>query len=190
MTLHPFRRSAGALVLSIGSSLLSGGIVHAQPDYGFGSCPIFGQMFRQGPSHAYGPAYRQQYQPRMGWRMRQPVMARIVDENGDGVISGDEAAASYEGLFESMDADGNGMLTNDEYMAARMGAGAGEVFYGSRNQQMQERERNGFKTMDTNGDGKVSQREFMVACRERFQTSDLDKDGKVTVWEFRSQPRL
>jgi hypothetical protein len=187
---HLIRRSTGALVLSIGASLLWGGHVHAQPGYGFDFCPIFGQMFRQGPSYGYGPAYGQQYRPRIGWSMTQAVMARTVDENGDGVISDDEAAARYEELFATIDADGDGMLTNHEYMAVRRGAAAEEVFYGPRNQQMHERKRNRFQTMDANGDGKVSQSEFMVGCRERFQASDLDKDGKVTAWEFRSRPRL
>jgi len=122
--------------------------------------------------------------------MGQAVTARIVDENGDGVISDDEAAARYEEVFAAMDADRDGMLTNDEYMAVRMVAGAGEVFYGPHNQQVEERKRGRYQTMDTNGDGKLSQSEFMVGCRERFQGSDLDKDGKVTAWEFRSRPRF
>lgn len=191
MTLQHFRRPAVALGFYIGASFLFGGLVHAGSGYGFDFCPIpFGQMFGKDPGFGYGPAYGRQYRPRTGWGMGQVVTARIVDENGDGVISDDEAAARYEEDFAAMDVDRDSMLSNDEYMAARMAAGAGEVFYGPYNQQVQDRQRGRFQTLDADADGKVSQSEFMIGSRERFQGSDLDKDGKVTAWEFRSRPRL
>ena len=44
-----------------------------------------------------------------------------IDNDGDGMISDDEAAAQVEAVFLAMDSDDDGELTEEEYMAVRMG---------------------------------------------------------------------
>jgi Ca2+-binding EF-hand superfamily protein len=41
-----------------------------------------------------------------------------------------------------------------------------------------------FKTMDANGDGKLSPEEHAAAARRMFETMDVNKDGKVTAEEM------
>ena len=115
------------------------------------------------------------------------MMFGVIDSNHDGVISDDEAAARWEEVFAAMDADGDGSLTQEEYMAVRMGPGAG---WGPRHEARQARKRDRFKSMDRNSDNKVSKAEFIEEGRQQFKAADNNKDGKVTAWEFRSSRRF
>jgi hypothetical protein len=115
------------------------------------------------------------------------MMQRLtaIDANGDGVIGDDEAAAQVESVFLAMDADEDGELTEEEFMAVRMGPGDGRN--AERQKMMQERKRSRFSGMDADKNGKVSKMEFISAGKARFDAADTDKDGKVTPWEFRAQ---
>ena len=42
-----------------------------------------------------------------------------------------------------------------------------------------------FKVMDADGDGALSQEEFVSGHRMHFHSLDLDGDGKVSLGEFR-----
>jgi Ca2+-binding EF-hand superfamily protein len=108
-----------------------------------------------------------------------------IDNDGDGMISDDEAAAQVEAVFLAMDSDDDGELTEEEYMAVRMGPGEGRN--PARKAQMQERKKARFTEMDTDKNGKVSKAEFIAGGKARFEAADTDKDGKVTPWEFRAQ---
>jgi Ca2+-binding EF-hand superfamily protein len=113
-------------------------------------------------------------------------MFGITDQNNDGVIAADEAAARRESVFVAIDADDDGALTEEEYMAVRMGPGAGR---GPRHEARQELNRARFKVMDKNKDGKVTKAEFIEGGRVQFEAADANKDGKVTPWEFRANRR-
>lgn len=116
---------------------------------------------------------------------------RIVDIDGDSVVSHAEAAANREEMFVNMDADEDGALTGEEYMAVGFGPGAMMAGgAGPFHAQAQERKAAAFAAMDGDGDGDVDQREWMVAGEERFGAADLDGDGAVSVWEFRSVRRF
>ncbi|WP_349359593.1 EF-hand domain-containing protein [Stappia sp.] len=126
----------------------------------------------------------------MGMRGDGGAMQRfaILDANDDGRISDDEAAAQREAVFYAMDADGDGSLTQEEYMDVRMGPGQGRN--PERMQARQEAKAARFAPMDANGDGSVSKAEWMAAGEERYRASDTNSDGVVTPWEFRAQHRL
>lgn len=127
--------------------------------------------------------------PGSGPMMGQGMMGRMaaIDTNNDGIIGDDEAAAQVESVFAAMDSDGDGELTEEEYMSVRMGPGFGQSRNEERQKAMQERKKARFVEMDADKNGKVSQAEFIAGGKSRFQTADTDKDGKVTPWEFRSQ---
>jgi Ca2+-binding EF-hand superfamily protein len=124
-----------------------------------------------------------------GMMMGQGMMGRMaaIDSNNDGVISDDEAAAQVENVYAEMDADDDGELTEEEYMAVRMGFGPGQGRNEARQKQMQERKKARFGEMDADKSGKVSKAEFIAGGKARFLAADADKDGKVTPWEFRAQ---
>jgi Ca2+-binding EF-hand superfamily protein len=123
----------------------------------------------------------------------------LLDEDRDGSIDGPEflraAVRSLHALdgfskprplaFESVDVDGNGMLTPEEFLRAdmlrRTLAAAGGI---------DARRKAIFKRVDNNHDGALSLQEFMAAGTQDFGNSDADGDGKVTIWEFYGAARL
>jgi hypothetical protein len=124
----------------------------------------------------------------------------LLDEDRDGSIDGPEflRAAAVRSLhaldgfskprplaFESVDVDGNGMLTPEEFLRAdvlrRTLAAAGGI--DARRQAI-------FERVDSNHDGALSLQEFIEAGTQDFRNSDADGDGKVTIWEFYGATRL
>jgi Ca2+-binding EF-hand superfamily protein len=124
----------------------------------------------------------------------------LLDEDRDGSIDGPEflRAAAVRSLhaldgfskprplaFESVDVDGNGMLTPEEFLRAdvlrRNLAAAGGI--DARRQAI-------FERVDRDHDGALSLQEFIEAGRQDFENSDVDGNGKVTIWEFYGATRL
>lgn len=140
-----------------------------------GSGPVYNapMMTNQGMGQVFQGQRWDGFRQHMG-------MSAIIDQNGDGVVQPDEAAARFEGRFGAYDADNDGVVVKDEFMAVRMHAW-------SRGQMpkysMQEAK---FASMDSNKDGKVSKAEFIAAGERRYMKSDSNGDGKVTVWEYRA----
>lgn len=98
-----------------------------------------------------------------------------MDANKDGFVSKDEYIAyqtnKAEKRFSRMDADGNGMLTQEE-----------------NNKRGKRRHRGGskmFKKLDTNNDGIVTQKESYDAWSNWFGRIDADGDKTVTKKEVR-----
>jgi hypothetical protein len=138
----------------------------------------YGQGWGPGYGTGSGP-----YTPNGGSNWR-PMMGQLIDADGDGIISDDEAATRHEEMFATFDLNDDGQVTLDEYMSMQMGAGMG-VWYEQRLAEKIKR----FETLDSDGDGILSQVEFMDSGQQSFADSDRDGDGKVTVWEFRAQRR-
>jgi Ca2+-binding EF-hand superfamily protein len=124
----------------------------------------------------------------------------LLDEDRDGSIDGPEflRAAAVRSLhaldgfskprplaFESVDVDGNGMLTPEEFLRAdvlrRTLAAAGGI--DARRQAI-------FERVDSDHDRALSLQEFIEAGTRDFRNSDADGDGTVTIWEFYGATRL
>ena len=152
---------------------------------GYHMTPGYGPMHEHGYGHGYGhgPGYGPMHGGRGG---RGAGMMGLIDHNGDGVISADEAAAHAEATFQAMDGDEDGALTKDEFAGFHRGPGAG---WGWHRQARQEWKAERFKSFDKDADGKVTKAEFMGGHRAQFEAADADKDGKVTPWEFRATRR-
>ena len=125
---------------------------------------------------------------------------RLLDENRDGWIDGPEfvsavAARSLYAVddlarprplaFESVDVDGNGKLTPEEFLRADL-LRRSAVAAGGREGRRQRI----FGSTDRDRDGLLSQQEFLDAGRQHFLASDADGDGKVSIWEFYGGTRL
>ncbi|CAN7635148.1 EF-hand domain-containing protein [Neorhizobium sp. LjRoot104] len=133
-------------------------------------------------------AFAQGYGPWFGARMGPGMMygngrAAIIDQNDDGRISSEEAAASAEEVFTAMDADDDGQITKDEYMAVRMGPGWG--WNTERQAAMQANKEARFGEMDADKNGSVSKVEFLATAQTHFKAADQDGDGQVNPWEYR-----
>lgn len=110
-------------------------------------------------------------------------MMHRADQNGDGVISFDEAVENLPGMteqrFERMDADGDGQLAPEE-LRARSGRGEQGRARGSAGDR--------FSAADRDGDGKLNREEVQAGMprfpMERFDAVDLDGDGALTLEEL------
>jgi Ca2+-binding EF-hand superfamily protein len=124
----------------------------------------------------------------------------LLDENRDGTIDGPEfvravavrSLYAVDGLapprplaFESVDVDGNDVLTPEEFLRAnllRRSASMAGGLDGSR--------RAFFEVVDVDRDGLLTQQEFVGAGRQDFLGSDANGDGQVSIWEFYGATRL
>jgi len=124
----------------------------------------------------------------------------LLDENRDGVVDGvefvravvvrslytvDGFAQARPLAFESIDVDGDGRLTPEEFLRAQLLRRTATAVGG-----LDARRRAIFELVDHDGDGVLSREEFMDAGLRDFLASDADGDGKVSVWEFYSATRL
>jgi hypothetical protein len=124
----------------------------------------------------------------------------LLDENLDGSIDGPEfvRAVAVRSLyavdsfarprplaFESVDVDGNGVLTPEEFLRAdllRRSASMSGGVDGGRGAL--------FELVDADRDGLLSRQEFADVGRRDFLRSDANRDGSVSIWEFYATTRL
>lgn len=130
------------------------------------------------------------------------------DINEDGSVTLDEANERRESIFAMFDADNNGAIAGDEYtmieehlaMEAENGHGPaaqssgqgkgkgkhqGQTMGGASPFGGQEGNTiNGMKTLDQNGDGAVSEAEFLGGTEAWFQRRDRNSDGAITLADF------
>lgn len=135
-----------------------------------------------------------------------PMMGRgMIDANGDGLVSAEEAAAAHERGFVMLDADGDDAVSREEFDAATTGMSAymkqmqqhiaGHVGEANARHMMermrtrqtdrQERREKRFAAIDADSDGSLTLDEVLRAAEDAYNKADTDGDGRVTVWEYR-----
>jgi len=117
------------------------------------------------------------------------LFARL-DVNKDGKLDETDRKALRETMkarmFERLDSDKNGQITKAEFMSdmgGRGGHGEGRLGKGGHFGMGAGGMMRMAKMADTNGDGAISQAEFMTAALARFDAMDTNKDGQVTPAE-------
>jgi len=96
-----------------------------------------------------------------------------LDTNHDGVVTQDEFVAAAVARFQALDTQGTGQVTaaeivNSPKAQARVNRVAEHLV----------------KRMDSNGDGAVSQDEFLAAAKKRFERMDKNGDGFIDADEI------
>jgi uncharacterized low-complexity protein len=113
---------------------------------------------------------------------------RMIDANNDGVVSEDEAAALADHGFMRMDYDGDGKVTEAEFVSGPRGKHGGGWFnWNSDEKAAVEKVRTEkFASLDVNKDKNLDKAEFFADAKAKLAAADTDKDGKVSPWEFRA----
>lgn len=100
-----------------------------------------------------------------------------LDTNKDGKITAEELNQGRADKVKSLDADGNGTISLDEYTA---------YFKAQRDAVETPRDTARFKALDADGDGQLSAAELIVRPMpmRMIERMDANKDGAVTQEEF------
>lgn len=102
------------------------------------------------------------------------------DSNNDNIVSLDELNAASIKRFSTMDVDGNGRVTQEEFRTYII-------------TRRTEHKYQTFINIDTNADTKVSKEEYIAyktqMAEQRFQELDVNKDGVISQEEYGSGKR-
>ncbi|CAM3977674.1 EF-hand domain-containing protein [Novosphingobium lubricantis] len=127
-----------------------------------------------------------------------------LDVNKDGKLDQADRTARMEQRFKSIDTDGNGAISRDEFMAhhaqmgdrkhggARMAGGDDAMGDHGKGHKRGRWGKGGMAgghmlaMADTNKDGAVSRAEFDAMAKAHFDKADANKDGTVTPEERRA----
>jgi len=101
-------------------------------------------------------------------RQRADAMLDRADANGDGLISRDEFSAARAEQFASRDRNGDGFIGTADF--GGRAAGRRRVSQAMDTMMSQ---------LDANGDGKVSKEEFVAGGTKLFDRVDTDKSGAL-----------
>jgi Ca2+-binding EF-hand superfamily protein len=96
-----------------------------------------------------------------------------VDTNHDGVVTQDEYLAAATARYKKLDTQGNGQVTAAEIASTPRAL--------NRDQHLAQHE---VKRLDTNGDGTVSLSEYLAAAKTRFAKIDKNGDGFIDADEM------
>ena len=142
------------------------------------------------PAPPQGPEGRKPDGPKPDGRPGPEMMFKRLDANGDGKITLDEVPEErrerFKKLIERGDKDGDGALSEQEFIAAMPdpGPGPGKPAEGKR----PERARRFFSRFDKNGDGKVTLDEVPPEQRPMIERllrrGDKDGDKALSLEEF------
>ena len=111
-------------------------------------------------------------------------MLEMLDKDGNGEISLQEANDFRAGIFDRMDKDGDGAVTQAEAEEAR------RAWHEERARDRSEKHVGRmFKRSDANDDGRITRDDFMGGENRMFERFDADKDGNITRAEVVDAPR-
>lgn len=116
-------------------------------------------------------------------------MLQRLDADGDGVVSLQEFQAAGAERFAALDADGDGRISAEEFAAGRRGPAraAGDKsdgrHAGPRAERMQQFRAQYFAKLDADGDGYVSRAEFDQQHMARFNALDANGNGVIDADE-------
>lgn len=131
----------------------------------------------------------------MNHGMMDRGMMKMMDSNGDGMVSAQEHASGATAMFKMMDANSDGKVTVAEMDAAHDKMMKGDKMKSGHG--MQDAKAGSDKAMhhamssadkiakfDTNGDGALSASEHDAAAKAMFDKMDADKDGNMSKAEM------
>lgn len=114
--------------------------------------------------------------PRMAFRQKfAQAEFNKLDANHDGVVTQDEYVAAAQAKFAALDTQGTGQVTAQQIASSATAQ--------QRDLRFAQHE---VKKLDTNGDGAVSLDEYLAASKARFAKMDKNGDGFIEADEITS----
>lgn len=124
------------------------------------------------------------------WNGPQPDrIFQKLDLDGDGVVDKSELDAARRAAFERADADHDGYITEDEgqsllqQLRAQGAAGQRPLYRGRIVARKPAEQANAIARFDADGDGRVSEAEFMEFVHPFSAMFDANGDGNITKAE-------
>jgi Ca2+-binding EF-hand superfamily protein len=103
-------------------------------------------------------------------------MMKMLDANGDHMVSHDEFTAYYNAVFDELDPDKDGSIDAKEWVGTK---GKQTISVATGGYSTQLRTMKMMAVMDTDGDHKVTRAEFLAFQDTQFKAMDAKGDGMV-----------
>ncbi len=113
--------------------------------------------------------------------MHKMEMMKMLDANGDHMVTMAEFDAYYNSIFDALDTDKDGSLDAKEWVGikgkSKLDLATGGYSHELRSMKM-------MKMMDTDGDHKVTKDEFLAYHKKIFESMNKKGDGQITAQEW------
>jgi Ca2+-binding EF-hand superfamily protein len=106
---------------------------------------------------------------------------KMIDANGDHMVTREEFDKYYSDLFDELDADHDGSLDQNEWIGMKK---AGSNMFGEGGYARELSKLATMKMMDSNGDHKVSKDEFVNFHKKYFDMVDTKKAGMIDAQQW------
>jgi len=106
---------------------------------------------------------------------------KMLDANGDHMVTQEEYTKFYEGVFDELDANHDGSLDAKEWVGTK---GSTSAMLGTGGYNRELRKMAMMKAMDADGDHKVAKEEFLKFHQDAFNAMDKSGDKQLDPQEW------
>lgn len=114
-------------------------------------------------------------------QLQKMGMMKMLDDNADHMVTAQEFNGYYGHVFDELDLNRNGTLDSKEWLGTK---GEEEISLATGGYSRELRKMSMMKTIDTNGDQKVSRDEFIKFHQSLFMTMDKNNDSQLDPQEW------
>jgi hypothetical protein len=163
--------AAAALIATAIGSVIAIAPTYAQNATTPAATDVAQTPMRMGDDHRGGPGPQQM----AGYVIRAEALLEHFDANGDGIVTQEEIDTARAAELAQYDADGDGTLSLEEYQAYWL-----DRFY--------ERMVDAFQQLDANGDGQITADEFNAGLANIVARLDQNGDGGLGADDHPAMP--